>query len=863
MSVFTAIYNLFIGPLELLFEIIFSITNKMIENPGFSIMILSLVMNFLVLPLYKKADAMQEEERLNQEKLKKWTTHIKKTFKGDERFMMLQTYYRQNHYKPSYALRGTVSLLLEIPFFIAAYNFLSGLQLLHGVSFGPIRDLGSPDGFLVIGKTAVNVLPILMTLINLVASAVYTKGFSLKSKIQLYGMAAIFLVLLYRSPSGLVFYWTLNNVFSLFKNIIYKVRSKLPAFDQKKNKKTACQTMITKKDTVTFLAGGLYLTVLTGVLIPSTVMNAAPEEFINTATRLNPLFYIQDSFFIAAGIFLIWSGIFYFISGEKGKKIMEFLICAFCGTAVVNYLFFGQGYGTMSADLKFEEPPVFVHKEELFNLLILAFFFLVFFLIWKKKKEMIRVLLFAVMVAGIGTSFVNMRHIYKEDAPKLAQLKDLNEEPPRITLSKEGKNVIVLMMDRAIGVYAPYIFNEKPEVKEQFEGFTYYPNTVSFGNCTNIGLPSVIGGYEYTPEELNKRENESLETKHNEALKVMPALFDQEGFDTTVCDPTYAGYDWIPDLSVYKDYPDISTYITMGQNEEFSKETMKRSRGTKSRNFFCYSMFRIVPSFVRPYIYDEGTYNKMNLSDVQEQRSLTKAVGIDKRFMRSYSVLDSLSSMTKIQKKHNTFLMMCNETMHAPAILQEPQYEPEEFVDNTQYDKEHKDRFELDGRKLKMEKPNQVMHYHVNMASYIKLGEWFDYLREQGVYDNTRIIITADHGYNLGQLKDMNFDKKKQVMHYNPLLMVKDFDSHEFTVDETFMTNADVPTLAVKDLIEDPVNLFTGNPLNNDRKNEELHIFTSHKWDVRENNGNQYIEGDWYTVHDNIFDLNNWKKCLP
>ena len=36
-------------------------------------------------------------------------------------------------------------------------------------------------------------------------------------------MALFFLVFLYTSPSGLVFYWTLNNLFSLVKTIFYKL----------------------------------------------------------------------------------------------------------------------------------------------------------------------------------------------------------------------------------------------------------------------------------------------------------------------------------------------------------------------------------------------------------------------------------------------------------------------------------------------------------------------------------------------------------------------------------------------------------------------------------------------------------------
>ena len=61
-----------------------------------------------------------------------------------------------------------------------------------------------------------------MTGINLVSSMIYTKGAPLKTRIQLYVMAAVFLVLLYSSPAGLTLYWTLNNLFSLLKNIITK-----------------------------------------------------------------------------------------------------------------------------------------------------------------------------------------------------------------------------------------------------------------------------------------------------------------------------------------------------------------------------------------------------------------------------------------------------------------------------------------------------------------------------------------------------------------------------------------------------------------------------------------------------------------
>ena len=225
MNILGILYGLLIKPLELIFEIIYVMANRVIGNPGLSIIALSIAMNFLVLPLYLKADAMQMEQAEIEKGLQKWANHIKKTFKGDERFMILQTYYRQKNYKPTQALRGSFSLLLEIPFFIAAYHFLSHLEIIKNVPFGPIANLGAPDELIHVFGISINLLPILMTLINIVSSMIYSKDAPMKTKVQLIGMALIFLVFLYTSPSGLVFYWTLNNLFSLLKNIFMKLKN--------------------------------------------------------------------------------------------------------------------------------------------------------------------------------------------------------------------------------------------------------------------------------------------------------------------------------------------------------------------------------------------------------------------------------------------------------------------------------------------------------------------------------------------------------------------------------------------------------------------------------------------------------------
>ena len=225
------LYNILIAPIEMIVEWAFLfIYNRFTTlNVIFSIIGVSLVINFLALPLYNIADKLQEKERNISKALEYRVKRIKKAFKGDEQFMMINEYYRQNNYHPLYVLRSSLSILIEIPFFIAAYHYLSHCEQLMGAQWFLFKDLGQADEliqFTIAEKNIIiNILPILMTLINFISGAIYCKDAPLKEKLQLYGVALVFLFLLYKSPSGLVIYWILNNLFSLFKNIVMKMKN--------------------------------------------------------------------------------------------------------------------------------------------------------------------------------------------------------------------------------------------------------------------------------------------------------------------------------------------------------------------------------------------------------------------------------------------------------------------------------------------------------------------------------------------------------------------------------------------------------------------------------------------------------------
>lgn len=90
--------------------------------------------------------------------------------------------------------------------------------------------------------------------------------------------------------------------------------------------------------------------------------------------------------------------------------------------------------------------------------------------------------------------------------------------------------------------------------------------------------------------------------------------------------------------------------------------------------------------------------------------------------------------------------------------------------------------------------------------------------------------------------------------------MVKDFGEKDFSTSDEFMTNADVPTIATNGIIEQPVNPFTGNAINSEEKTaHDQYIIDSLQWQTDINNGNAFLPAKWYSVHDNIWDKNNWK----
>ncbi|GMO30546.1 MAG: hypothetical protein Ta2F_05860 [Termitinemataceae bacterium] len=134
-----------------------------------------------------------------------------------------------------------------------------------------------------------------------------------------------------------------------------------------------------------------------------------------------------------------------------------------------------------------------------------------------------------VNIANIKNQFTQISAEKESDVQKIGEGGN-----PEITLSKTARNVLIMMLDRGVSDYVPYIFEERPDIENALKGFTYYPNTVSFSGNTFLSTPSLFGGYEYTPKAINDRSGEPLVNKYLESYTMLPKLFAANNFNVTL-----------------------------------------------------------------------------------------------------------------------------------------------------------------------------------------------------------------------------------------------------------------------------------------------------------------------------------------
>ena len=337
---------IFIYPLEFFMKTILEFSYLVTDNYGLSIIVLSIIVNIVLLPLYYMAEKWKAKDKALQDSMKLKIDNIKKHYKGQERHFYIQTIYRRFGYHPISSIKASVGFLIQIPFFFAAFHLLSNYQALHGVDFGILKDLGSPDHLI----AGINVLPIVMTIVNLLSAYIYIELLNRSEKIQLFALAFIFLVVLYNEPAGLLLYWTMNNLFSLMKNLVEKKLKLGPLFSR---------TFTQEKIKFSIIKDGFLVEVIVVILVLyaylTGIIHVIPDGINKVfAVKLKKviLYFPLVIVFLAGMSSLVFENIkSYSLRTLEMSKKNDFLLILLPLTPIVQYIILNQDVLTVYGSL--------------------------------------------------------------------------------------------------------------------------------------------------------------------------------------------------------------------------------------------------------------------------------------------------------------------------------------------------------------------------------------------------------------------------------------------------------------------------------------------------------------------------------
>ena len=210
----------FFGIISKLLLLIMMGIHSVVSNWGLSIILLTVIVKLCLWPLTtaqvrasKKMTAIQGPLRQLREKYKDNPTKIQ------TETMRLFKQYRVN------PAAGCLPIFIQIPIFFGLYYMLRSSSDLRFAHFLWIRDLSVADTVGYICGFPINILPIIMGLtmmLQMHMTPMPSADGSQKMIVKL--MPLIFLFCCYSFPSGLVLYWTVQNVLTILQQYVVSKR---------------------------------------------------------------------------------------------------------------------------------------------------------------------------------------------------------------------------------------------------------------------------------------------------------------------------------------------------------------------------------------------------------------------------------------------------------------------------------------------------------------------------------------------------------------------------------------------------------------------------------------------------------------
>jgi YidC/Oxa1 family membrane protein insertase len=196
---------------------------------GWTIIAITVIIKVIFWPLTKASTKSQKRMQALQPQMKA----IAEKYKDDPVKKNQKTMEFMKEHKVS-PLGSCLPTLIQIPVFFGFYWMLRGAIELRGVHFLWVNDLSQPDTVAYLpflGGFPVNPLPLIMGATQLWQAQILPPSPGMdpgQQKIMRY-MPLLFVAMFYRMSSGLVLYWTVSNLLSIFQTNITRTTDETAA----------------------------------------------------------------------------------------------------------------------------------------------------------------------------------------------------------------------------------------------------------------------------------------------------------------------------------------------------------------------------------------------------------------------------------------------------------------------------------------------------------------------------------------------------------------------------------------------------------------------------------------------------------
>lgn len=302
-----------------------------------------------------------------------------------------------------------------------------------------------------------------------------------------------------------------------------------------------------------------------------------------------------------------------------------------------------------------------------------------------------------------------------------------------INKASKDQNLFIFVLDTMESKVFYEILENSEKYSNILDDFTYYPDTMGAYNLTRDSIPFIISGI------WNENETEYVEY-YKKAINESKLLneLNKRNYNINIYDAEVPIYR--DDVENFENYKFVVKYTS------FIKQELK------------YILFKYLPYYLKPF----SKIDTLDFAACKETKDATLFTWDDRNFYDSIRTTD----LEIINEKYFNFTHL--EGAHVPY----------------NYDKN-------------LEKTENGTYSSKVEAMLIIIDEYLNRLKESNTYDNSAIIIMADHGCNINDNYNTNTNQ-------NPILFIKGINEKHTT-----MNKSEIP-VSFEDLNEAYMQLLNG-----------------------------------------------------